>query len=83
MAAAALDDVVSLFRLQFDEACVLRRGGEVRCFGPRAPATSPDDDALIVRGLPRLVDVADGAGHTCGRTARGAVFCWGAEQTSR
>lgn len=78
LAATAIDDVVDVFPLQFDEACARRRGGEVRCFGPRAPATSPDDDAMVVRGLPPLTHIADGHGHTCGRTARGAVYCWGA-----
>ena len=76
--AAALDDVTDLFPLSWFEAYVQRAGGEVRCFGPRAPATTPDDDAMIVRGLPRLTHIEDGAGHTCGLTARGVVYCWGA-----
>jgi cysteine-rich repeat protein len=70
--------------------CVLRDGGEVRCWGSNGDGqlgrghtnTIGDDEApgfgdAVKVGDAKVVELAAGANHTCARLDTGALRCWG------
>jgi alpha-tubulin suppressor-like RCC1 family protein len=71
--------------------CALIEDGRVYCWGVnragqlgRAKSTkrSPNggDRALLVSGLPQLVNLDGGDDHTCGLDAQGTAWCWGSNE---
>ena len=68
-------------------ACALTSAGAAWCwgrntYGQLGDGNSVDSNVAVqVANLPApLTGLALGAGHTCGRTAAGAVYCWGSNR---
>jgi uncharacterized protein YjdB len=65
-------------------ACALSSTGEAYCWGNNArgqlgrlPLTAGPVGPGAVTGAPPFVQIEVGFSHSCGRTAAGAVHCWG------
>jgi alpha-tubulin suppressor-like RCC1 family protein len=65
-------------------ACALDEDGGVRCWGADYFGQLGDGrleqgplPPAAVAGLPAAVEIAAGEWHTCARTAKGEVWCWG------
>jgi hypothetical protein len=67
-------------------ACARTRDGAVWCwgdgkFGQRGPAPPADRfQAVRIRDLPPLAELAVGGPFVCGREAAGGVYCWGSNR---
>ncbi|MEZ4434630.1 MAG: RCC1 domain-containing protein [bacterium] len=66
--------------------CALLPGGAVECWGSRLYGRLGDGstegsrvEGAPVVGLPPVVELVGGFDFTCGRTAEGAVWCWGGD----
>ncbi len=75
LAHEPIDDAIDL-AASWDELCVLRRDGSVRCWGGRGmDATAHPSEPI--QGVPPLASIAAGSHHFCGLTQSGEAWCWG------
>jgi alpha-tubulin suppressor-like RCC1 family protein len=73
-----------------DHACLLRKDGNVSCWGQGASGELGDGGGVarstleVVAGIPiPVTDLALGDSHTCVVASGGAVWCWGANASGQ
>ncbi len=70
-------------------SCVLRRGGDVTCWGLNSDGQlgdgtlTPRSAGVRVGGLPDAIALAAGERHTCAVRKGNTVMCWGADDTGQ
>ncbi len=83
------DDAPFLLAAGVDHSCGAI-GGKVWCWGEnregqlgRGTRSDPDPVPAPVPGLSDVVELAADYGHTCARTRKGRVWCWGANDVGQ